>query len=214
MGLLTALTFVAAVIGATFGLGKLFKSAPKRLLVLGMPQSGKTTLLKILRNEANSGEYVATNTTIMIEECKIKFKDSEYTLGKTMDIPGDYYQQLGALEKDVKEFFKEENGLILYIINCNDLNSEKLVDYSKDILTKAIRMDFEKAKVAIIYSHPDEAKLGENCLNKIHKELSDKLKEAEYEKTAEKFFNTKHYMINLVGKDAKDRLEQVFKDSK
>jgi ribosome biogenesis GTPase A len=179
--------------------------------VLGMPQSGKTTLLKTLRGERTSGRYVATHSTQTLEHYKVKFENDEITLGKTKDIPGDFDQQISALNNDVKDFFKEKNGLILYIINCNDLNSEKLVDYSSKILRKAFDA-YEKAKVAIIYSHPDETKVDENDLNKIHKHFCDKLVEAEFYTTAEKFFNSKHYMINLVGKDVKKHLEKVFKD--
>lgn len=189
----------------------LLSSSHKRLLVLGMPQSGKTTLLKTLRDEKKLGEYVATNGTQTLEQYKIKFENDEIILGKTIDIPGDFHQHISALNKEVKKFFKEKNGLILYIINCNDLNSEKLVDYSGKILRKAFDA-YEKAKVAIIYSHPDEIKVDENDLNKIHKHFCDKLVEAEFYTTAEKFFNSKHYMINLVGKDVKKHLEKVFKD--
>ena len=206
------LCIISALGGIILG-KRLLKSSPSKLLVLGMPQSGKTTLLKTLRDEKGSEEYIATNSTRTLEQYKIKFKNDEITLGKTLDIPGDFDQQISALNNDVKDFFKEKNGLILYIINCNDLNSEKLINYSSKILRKAFDA-YEKAKVAIIYSHPDETKVYEKDLNKIHKDFYVKLKDAEFEILAEKFFNSKHYMINLVGRDVKDRLEQVFNDCK
>ena len=209
MGLLTTLRNIIFRGGAL--VIRLFKSSPKRLLVLGMPQSGKTTLLKTLRGEKTSGRYVATHSTQTLEQYTVKFENDEITLGKTIDIPGDFDQQISALNNDVKDFFKEKNGLILYLINCNDLNSKKLVDYSCKILRKAFDA-YEKAKVAIIYSHPDETEFDENDLNKIHKHFCDKLVEAEFYVTAKKFFNSKHYMINLVSKDAKEYLEKVFKD--
>lgn len=213
MGFITFILTASTAVATFLFTVNLLKSSPKRLLVLGMPQSGKTTLLKILRDEKNSGEYIATNSTRTLETYKIKFKESEIVLGETMDIPGDFDQQISALNNDVKDFFKEKNGLILYMINCNDLNSVKLVDYSCKILRKAFDA-YEKANVAIIYSHPDETKLDENDLNIIHKNIYEKLKAAEFEILAEKFLNSKHYMINLVSKDAKERLEKVFKDCK
>lgn len=206
------ITFIltASAAAFTFFAGRLLTSSPRRLLVLGMPQSGKTTLLNILRDET-SRKSVATHSLKTIEQCKIKFKNKEITLGKTLDIPGDFSAQKTALEKDVKNFFKEKNGLILYMINCNDLESKNLLDYTCLILRKALDA-YANAKVAIIYSHPDEARVNEDSLNKIHKDFSDKLKEADWDELADDFLKIKHYMINLIGKDAKEHLEKVFKD--
>ena len=187
--------------------------AKKKILVLGMPQSGKTTFHGIFKkNKVQASEYTATPNTKDVEECTIKYKDhAPIILGKSKDIPGDIDKQINALNKDVQTFFSNKNGLIIYIVNCVDLGKEAQIEHAARVLTIAFDA-YQSAKVAIVYSHPDE--IEEKSLKKIHDTFYMSLYNKGYTDTAHRVKVANHYLINLISDNALGKIVEIFDDTK
>lgn len=185
---------------AAWLLSKIFESAPKKVLVLGRPQSGKTTFYNSLLNKNVDSEYEATNFQT-IEEFKIKYNDKEIKIGKGVDLPGTFEEQRNRINVDVKKFFKNEtSNLIIYIVNCNDIDKQQLIEHAGRILNLAACELYDKTKVAIYYSHPDELGYKSKDVTNIHKRFIESLRK-DYPRVADKIDEySLHYVVNLTKK--------------
>lgn len=181
---------------------KLYKEAPQKILVLGLNQSGKTTLHNSLRGKGIKESYCQTPNCCDLEEFEMEYKGTKIKFGKSKDIPGDLNNQIAALNKNVKEFFKnEESGLIIYLVNCNDIDKPELIEHAGRVLGRAFEF-FSKANVAIIYSHPDEVGKTKKDLADIRNNLFLNRLSTRYPTLAERLRESElHYMANLTEKE-------------
>ena len=187
----------------------IFKSSPKKMLVLGRPQSGKTTLYNCLLNKKVGSRYEATNYQT-IKEFNVKHNDKEIIIGKGVDLPGTIEEQINRLNIDVKKFFKNEtSNLMIYIVNCNDIDKQQLIEHAGRILNLAARELYDKTKIAIFYSHPDDMGYKSSDVTNIHKRFMESLRN-DYPRVADKIDEySLHYVVNLTKRD--ETLEVLFK---
>ena len=178
---------------------KLFKEAPQKILVLGLNQSGKTTLHNSLRGKGVKESYYQTPNCCDLEEFEMEYKGTKIKFGKSKDIPGDLNNQIAALNKNVKEFFKNKvSGLVIYLVNCNDIDKPELIEHAGRVLGTAFEF-FSKANVAIIYSHPDEVGKTKKDLADIRNNLFLNRLSTRYPTLAERLRESElHYMVNLI----------------
>lgn len=191
----------------------LFKSSPQRLLVLGMQESGKTTLNNNLRGKETK-EYTQTATMHTLEECEIEYQGKKITLGEGKDIPGDIEEHISLLNGDLEKFFKGcSDGLIIYLVNCRDLENSKLIAHAGRTLTVCLKK-FRSPNLAIIYSHCDEVGKGEKDLADVRKDFLSKLSQ-DYPTVAGELRNKMHYILNLTDREnVQSTLCQIFEKIK
>lgn len=193
-------------------LERLFNS-PKKILVLGRPQSGKTTFYNsLLLKEIDKEEYEATNYQA-IKEFTITYKEKKIIIAEGVDLPGTLEEQINRLNIDVKKFFKNEtSNLIIYIVNCNEIDKQPLIEHAGRVLNIAACELYGKAPVAIFYSHPDELGYKSKDVTTIHKRFIGNLKKC-YPRVADKIDEySLHYVVNLTKQ--KETLKVLFETFK
>lgn len=202
-GPIGAITGIGALIaggagGAAGGLFSFFTDDDKvkKLGIIGMKSSGKTTFLNNLRG-IKTVPKTTSNESYDSFEFKLSNKKNIHIV-KGNDIGGGK-----SYQAKYREIIKN-NDVILYFFNvCEYLTN---LEYKRDCNQRLdhINVDIENKKIAIIASHSD---LSQHSKNILREELLNQVIDKKYSK----LFNDGFFVVNLTDdREIKELIDKIF----
>lgn len=202
-GPIGAITGIGALIagGAGAGAGGLFSfftddDKVKKLGVIGMKSSGKTTFLNNLR-----GIKIVPKTT-----SKESYDSFEFKLSNKKNIQIAKGNDIGGNQNYLAEYRQiiKNNDIILYFFNiCEYLTNSEYKRYCNSRFDY-INIDIENKKIAIIASHSD---LSQHSKNILREEMLNQVIDKKYSK----LFNDVFFVVNLTDeKESKELIDKIF----
>ena len=167
---------------------------PKKILIMGLDNSGKTSILLSLRENANLLSYISLKPTkgLVVEE----FDDCEQKL-VCWDLGGQAQYRKGYL-KDFSKYTKETTKII-YVIDVQDKKRYALaLEYLNDLIN-FLQKDEQYIEISIFLHKYDPNLLKQEKFKDIYQivntELVDKIKAIIPEKFSYSFYKTTIYTV-------------------